>query len=71
MGHISPEEVLLKNVALLSKSSADEKAVIPFGNAPLPSVESLKKIVELVKAIVFPGFFDKRQADDNIRSYYI
>jgi serine O-acetyltransferase len=71
MKHKTPEEVLLKNVALLSKSSADEKAVIPFGNAPLPSVESLKKIVELVKAIVFPGFFDKRQADDNIRSYYI
>jgi serine O-acetyltransferase len=28
-------------------------------------------MVELVKSIVFPGFFDKHQVDDQIRSYYI
>jgi serine O-acetyltransferase len=71
MGNISPEDILLKNVSILSKTSPDEQEVVPFGSSPLPSVESLKKIVELVKAIVFPGFFDKRQVDDNIRSYYI
>lgn len=67
----SPEDILLKNVSILSKPSAYETVIVPHGSAPLPSVESLRKIVELVKAIVFPGFFDKRQADDKIRSYYI
>lgn len=67
----TPEDILLKNVALLSRQSPEEHDIVPYGGAPLPSVESLRKIVELVKAIVFPGFFDKRQVDDKILSYYI
>lgn len=69
---ISTEDILLKNVAILSEPSSEERDVVPHNNSdPLPSVESLRKVVELVKAIVFPGFFDKRQVDNQIRSYYI
>jgi serine O-acetyltransferase len=65
------EDVLLKNIALLSTPSAEEREIVPQVGGPLPSIESLRKMVELVKSIVFPGFFDKRQVDDQIRSYYI
>lgn len=65
------EDILSKNVVILSKPSVEERNIVPNGGSPLPSVEALRKIVDLVKAIVFPGFFDKRQVNDKIRSYYI
>lgn len=65
------EEVLLKNIALLATPSEEEREIVPQAGGPLPSIESLRKMVELVKSIVFPGFFDKRQVDAQIRSYYI
>jgi serine O-acetyltransferase len=67
----SSEEVLLKNIALLATPSEEEREIVPQVGGPLPSIESLRKMVELVKSIVFPGFFDKRQVDAQIRSYYI
>ncbi len=71
MNTLTTEDILLKNVSILSHPSAEERSIMPHNGGPLPSVESLRKIVELVKSIVFPGFFDKRQVDDKIRSYYI
>lgn len=65
------ESILLKNVGILSKPSDEEDKSASSGSAPLPSVESLRVIVDLVKAIVFPGFFDKSRIDEQIRSYYI
>jgi len=63
--------IFQKNVAILAKVSEEEERIVPSNDAPLPSVEALSDIVELVKIIVFPGFFDKRQIDSNIRSYHI
>jgi serine O-acetyltransferase len=67
MGTLSSEDVLLKNITLLSTPSAEELEIVPQVGGPLPSIESLRKMVELVKSIVFPGFFDKHQVDDQIR----
>lgn len=64
-------EVLLRNVALLSKVTEQELKVIPATEAPLPSVEKVEQIVDLVKSILFPDYFHKRQPDEAIRSYYI
>lgn len=60
-----------KNVALLSGMSEEEMLIMPTGDAPLPSVEALRQVVETVKMLVFPGFFDKRQTDCDIRAYHI
>lgn len=60
-----------KNVDLLSQVSEEEKHVVPDTDALLPSVEALRTCVELIKVIVFPGFFDKRQTDPEMRSYHI
>ena len=64
-------DIFLKNVAILSKVSEEEERATPANGIPLPSVEALREIVELVKVIVFPGFFDRRQTDSNIRSYHV
>ena len=45
--------------------------MMPEGSAPLPSVESLKEIVALVKCIIFSDYFYQRQPQEEIRSYYI
>ena len=64
-------EVLLKNVELLSKMTEQEVRMMPATEAPLPSVEMVKQIVALVKNIIFPDYFNMRQPDEAIRSYYI
>ncbi len=64
-------DVLLKNVAKLSKLTEQEVSMMPATEAPLPSVEQVKQIVTLVKSIIFPDYFNKRQPDESIRSYYI
>ncbi len=55
-------------VLKLSEVSQGEESVGAQGGASLPSVESLKRVVSLVKDIVFPGYFDKRQAVGDIRT---
>ena len=64
-------EVLLRNVALLSQQDEKEEAMMPAGSAPLPSVEEVRHIVSLVKSIIFTDYFYKRQPEEQIRSYYI
>lgn len=64
-------DIILKNVDLLSKLSRQEVGMMPATEAPLPSVEQVKQIVTLVKSIIFPDYFNKRQPDEKIRSYTI
>ena len=64
-------EILLKNVSILSRHSEKEDSMMPKGNAPLPSVESVRNIVTLVKSIIFSDYFYQRQPQEEIRSYYI
>ena len=64
-------ETLRRNVALLSKQTEKEVGMMPATVAPLPSVEMVKRIVALVKNIIFPDYFEKRQPDEAIRAYHI
>lgn len=64
-------DILLKNVTILSKHSEKEDGMMPEGSSPMPSVEYVKKMVTLVKTIIFSDYFHKRQPDEQIRSYYI
>ena len=64
-------EILLKNVSLLSKLTKQEVSMMPATEAPLPSVEMVKQIVALVKNIIFPDYFNQRQPDETLRSYNI
>ena len=64
-------ETLRRNVAQLAQQSEEELSMMPATVAPLPSVEKVNRIVVLVKNIIFPDYFEKRQPDEAIRSYHI
>ena len=64
-------ETLMRNVNLLSRLTELEVKTMPQTQAPLPSVEQVKQIICLVKSIIFPDYFNKRQGNETIRSYYI
>ncbi len=64
-------ERLHTTVLRLSEVTDGEEQVAKHSGAPLPSVEALKKLIEVAKYIIFPGFFDKHQVSGVVRSYYI
>lgn len=64
-------DTILRNVKILSEVSKEEIKALPYNNSLLPSIESLKRIVELVKAVAFPGFFNDEEDCGKNRSYYI
>jgi serine O-acetyltransferase len=64
-------EVLTRNVEMLTQHSEKEDAMMPSTGNPLPSVEDVRRIVQLVKGIIFTDYFHKRQADERMRSYII
>ena len=68
---VNVNDVLLRNVALLSQQEKKEVEMMPAGTAPLPSVEEVRRIVSLIKSIIFPDYLNKRQPDPQIRSYFI
>ena len=65
------DEIIQKNIKLLAKHSVKEDSLVPGSHAPLPSIESIKKIISLVKNIILTDYFYKRQPEEEIRSYYI
>lgn len=64
-------EVLLRNVAKLSKLDAKEIAMMPKGSAQLPSVEEVRRIISLAKNIIFSDYLYRRQPDEQIRKHFI
>ena len=68
---MAKDDTLLRSVELLSRLTEQEISMMPQTDAQLPSVEQVKKIVCLVKSIIFPDYFTKRQPNETIRSYYI
>ena len=64
-------EVLLRNVALLSRLDEKEESMMPAGHAPLPDVEEVRRMVSLAKSIIFTDYFYKRQPEELIRQHYI
>lgn len=67
----TPNEVLLRTTAMLSMPLREETRASAGTAGQLPSVDELRRVVELVKAVVFPGYFDKRQVDPTLRQYFI
>jgi serine O-acetyltransferase len=65
------KEIFQKNVSLLSNRTEQEKVMIPSKYAPMPQTEEINEIAELVKTVIFPGFFDCRQSIGETRSYHI
>ena len=54
---LNEKERLMKNIDILSNIKLCN-CDITQNNSLLPSIDSLKKIVHILKTIIFPGFFD-------------
>ena len=65
-------ETLRRNVGVLSKHTVNEVRMMPTATqTQLPSVEDVKRIVSLIKSIIFTDYFHKRQPDEELRAYQI
>lgn len=59
-----------RNVAELTSEKEDFK-YIPLHQKPSPSIDSLKEIMQLLRLVIFPGFFGTtREAQLDSREYY-
>lgn len=65
------EEILSRNIGLLSKSSPDEDRMVPVGTGAFPSLDCLREVISLVKSIIFPDFFNRRRNSCVTRAHYI
>ena len=64
-------KTLQRNIKALALHTDDELRMMPATEAQLPSVVDVKRIVELVKSIIFTDYFHRREADAKMRSYVI
>jgi len=64
-------EVLQKNVSLLTANNIPEYEYIPQHYKPLPSTHTLHEIVELLRAIIFPGYFGEEIVNPNTLEFYL
>jgi len=64
-------KILQKNIALLTQNSHREYQYIPQHDKPLPSLAKLQEIVELLRAIVFPGYFGDVVMSTNTLEFHL
>lgn len=61
-----------RNVSLLADVKSDEYKYIPFHEKASPSVLMLKKLMDLLRKVIFPGFFGPDdESNPNSISYYM
>lgn len=65
------EETLMRITEEMSRQTDDEKRMQPRGEGHYPSIDALREVVNLVKNIIFPDFFDRPRATEVIRRYFI
>jgi serine O-acetyltransferase len=64
-------EILQKNITLLTKNELPEYTFIPQHYKPLPSLLKLQEIVELLRAIIFPGYFGEIIVNSNTLEFHL
>ncbi len=64
-------DTIKNKIHALTDDSVAEYAYIPKPERSLPNIASLREIVELVKCIVFPGFFTEAKIGESTQEYYM
>jgi serine O-acetyltransferase len=64
-------EVLRRNTQVLSSQDPNLFEYIPLHDRPLPSVKKLQRIIEMLRSIVFPGYFGETGVHQNSLKYHI
>ena len=62
---------LQKNIRILTENSIAEYDYIPLHDTPIPSLVKLKELVELIRAVVFPGFHGKTTVKSSNLEYHL
>lgn len=65
------DTILQTNTRMLARISPEEQRLAPPGNAPLPQVEALHRMMDLIKAIIFPRFFGPHSGNGHVRTCHI
>jgi serine O-acetyltransferase len=64
-------KVLQRNISMLTQNNLPEYAYIPQHYKPLPSLLTLHEIVELLRAIIFPGYFGEVVVNSNTLEFHL
>jgi serine O-acetyltransferase len=64
-------EVLQRNISLLTENSVPEYEYIPQHDTALPSLEKLSEVVDLLRAVVFPGYHGQTIVNSTNLEYYL
>ena len=64
-------EEIQKNVELLSTTGLEAYKYIPLHQKPSPSVTALREIMNLLRKVIFPGFFGTEQEAQTDSIQYI
>lgn len=67
----SQEEILLRNTHILADRLDEEAHMLPTGGGQFPSVDVLTEAIRLIKAVMFPDYFDKQRESPILRRYFI
>lgn len=65
------KEIFQKAVEQMALHTDEEKRMVPGKYAQMPTPSEINDIANLVKTIVFPGFFDNWQSLGSTRDYHI
>jgi serine O-acetyltransferase len=71
MSATDANQIIQKNVRLLSGHSLPEYEYIPRHDKPLPSNLKLSEIVDLVRSIIFPGYFGESITKFQTLEYHV
>ncbi len=63
-------ESIQKNVEKLANVLSEEYRYIPVYNRQLPSVEKIKELMEIIREVIFPGFFGKSYVRNQSLQYH-
>jgi serine O-acetyltransferase len=64
-------KVLQRNISMLTQNNLPEYQYIPQHYKPLPSLLTLHEIVELLRAIIFPGYFGEVVVNSNTLEFHL
>jgi serine O-acetyltransferase len=64
-------KVLQRNISKLTQNNLPEYEYIPQHYKPLPSLLTLHEIVELLRAIIFPGYFGEVVVNSNTLEFHL
>lgn len=65
------QSVLSHNIELLSELTDVERKLMPKNGDALPSLPALEEAIDLIKALLFPGFFDLHGGVGTMRRYHL